>query len=378
MITLKNFRKDAYRALLEPVYAAGILKKRIIAYLSYRFKHIRTQCPESVTLFLTHRCNLNCSMCGQSKMTRPFDEMKIGELTKVIDEIAPFKPSITLYGGEPFLYSDITSLVGHIKSKGLHLTVITNGTLLERYAAMLVDKRVDVISVSIDGAETIHDRIRGKTGAFQEISKGVRAINENKDKHKSKKPIINIVCTISGINYRNLTDMIHVAEELKADTLNFHHLIFMDRRTALSQDGSFADKPGKISCDWQGFIVDDKTDIEPGILMEEMEKVRRSRAPFLINFYPNLDNDEVGAYYSAGDTGPKSPNRRCLSPWMAAYIYPDGSVKPCLAFDYTAGNVREKGFLDIWSGESLERFRKMLKGERAFPACERCTELYRY
>ena len=378
MITLNNLKKDVYRALLEPSYAAGTLNKRLGAYLSYKFGWPERPCPESITFFLTHSCNLNCMVCGQSKTVRNSDALSLGELTKITDEVAPFNPNITLYGGEPFLYAGIGPLISYIKSKSLHLTVITNGTLLERYAAMLVNSGADVVSVSIDGPAEVHDRIRGRKGAFDDISKGVHALNEMKKRYKKRKPIINIVFTISGFNYRNMAEMPAIAASLGADTLNFHHLIFVNPDIAKRQSELFTKTLGEISGDWEGFITSQPVGISSGLLIEEMKKVKKSGASFLINFYPNFRDDEIVEYYSNPEFILKSYDKRCLSPWMTVYIYPDGSVKPCLAFDYTAGNVKENGFLNIWSGEKSRKFRETLKKEKSFPVCTRCTELYRY
>jgi MoaA/NifB/PqqE/SkfB family radical SAM enzyme len=66
---------------------------------------------------LTPMCNLRCLMCGQrgdkgvlkgnfaveeSKKVLPFEAYK-----KLIDEVASKRPTIYLWGGEPFLYPDL-------------------------------------------------------------------------------------------------------------------------------------------------------------------------------------------------------------------------------------------------------------------------------
>jgi hypothetical protein len=36
------------------------------------------------------------------------------------------------------------------------------------------------------------------------------------------------------------------------------------------------------------------------------------------------------------------------------------------------------GFSEIWNNEKAVNFRKILKENKTFPLCARCTELYRY
>ena len=69
---------------------------------------------------------------------------------------------------------------------------------------------------------------------------------------------------------------------------------------------------------------------------------------------------------------------RCLSPWIVAYVFPDGEVRPCLNFSYSFGNIRRERFSRIWNNAQAKLFRDTLKKNRIFPVCARCTELYRY
>ena len=69
--------------------------------------------------------------------------LPIEQLEIFIDDISSFKPAITLFGGEPFLYPDWENLVYYIKSKGLRVNVITNGTLISRNVKKIVDRTIN-------------------------------------------------------------------------------------------------------------------------------------------------------------------------------------------------------------------------------------------
>lgn len=55
---------------------------------------------------------------------------------------------------------------------------------------------------------------------------------------------------------------------------------------------------------------------------------------------------------------------------MVAYIFPDGSVRACQSFNFSAGNIREASFSVIWNSERYKNFRQVIKKRKAFPVCE--------
>lgn len=386
-----NFNRSFSKALKQPFYAAGVLKKRLMARAHYRFSGGKSGYPEAITLFLTHKCNLHCKMCGQwgeGGVTKkaasdgaghiltelPFDSIKT-----LIDDISPFRPSITLFGGEPLLHTRAIDIIRHIKSKGMHCLVITNGFLLEKLAAQLVPSGLDELNVSLDGSATLHDEIRGMEGLFGKIMSGLREINRLKRLQGRKRPIINLQCTITKYNSAQLEQLIGVADEAGADSLTFHNLIFTNKKL-LEEQKPYDDALNCSSRDWEGF------DFEPGIdaeaLLEKMRMIRAGRYPFSVDFYPNLSHDGLIRYYRdpclAPDVHFAELPAKCLSPWIVAYVFPDGEVRPCLNRTYSFGNIKDAKFSDIWNSGKAVEYRMALKKAGIFPLCRRCTELYRY
>jgi radical SAM protein with 4Fe4S-binding SPASM domain len=384
MIRSRNIARYFYKALRQPGYAVKVLARRIGAYLYYRFGGGRSSMPEAITLFLTHRCNLRCKMCGQwgeggvtkSKSAQFIrEEMTGGQLASIIDDLAPFKPNITLFGGEPLLYAGCTELIKHIKSKGMHCLVITNGFLLEELAEKLVDAGLDELNISLDGNRELHDKIRGMPGLFDKIMAGFMKLYAIKAQKGLKRPLLNLQCTITRYNYEHLEEMLDVASQAHADSLTFHNLIFINKDILEKQK----EIDSLLSCssgDWDGF------DFEPGIdtnlLYQKMLDITSMKHGFSVDFYPNLSRENLKAYYASPGAVPSGYIGRCLSPWIVAYVFPDGEVRPCLNCTYSFGNAREARFADIWNSQNAVKFRRALKSHKMFPACARCTELYRY
>ncbi len=380
----RNLKRFLGKFLRQPLYGFKVFIRRLKGYSSYYFGEGKAYFPEAVTLFLTHRCNLRCKMCGQwgesgvtKKMNKDFlkQELDFSQYKRLIDELAKFKPNITLFGGEPLLYRDSLELIKYIKARGMHCLMISNGALLTQYAKEIVDAGLDELNVSLDGKESLHDEIRGMPGLFNIITSGLKKVRELKKERKRKKPLVNLQCTITKYNYQHLEGLIEVAYEIGADSLTFHNLIFLGRD--LIEKQKVIDKELNFSSqDWEGFVFEPQINVDE--LYEKIREILSKKYPFSVDFYPNLSLRGLREYYNNPSYLPSEYKPRCLSPWIVAYIFPDGEIRPCLNFSYSFGNVKEVGFTQAWNSQKAVAFRKFLKEKRIFPVCVRCTELYRY
>ncbi len=387
MIPRRNLLRALKKAIRQPRYAMKAFGQRARSFLNYHFKDGVSSYPETISLFLTYRCNLRCSMCGQwgiSGSSRELSpevlksELTLDELKSVIDEVRFYKPNITLFGGEPLLYKDWAALVGHIKGAGLRCNIITNAMMLEKYAEEIVALGVDEIIFSLDGTREIHDKIRGGEGIFDKATAGLRAVNIAKEKKRCRTPLINISSTIFETNYLHLDKIVDVAEDLLASSITFHHLIFLDHQTYAQHNEIFFHQFNVTCLDWRGFVRETLPDIDVEQLLNGVNSLKKRDSRTLIHFYPNLTDAEIRGYYTDFHFKPASYKHRCISPWMVAYIFPDGTVRPCQSLNYVAGNVKEDSFRNIWNNQQYLRFRRVTKENRLYPVCYRCTELYRF
>ncbi len=107
------------------------------------------------------------------------------------------KPSIGFYGGEPLLnFGLIKECVEYIKNKyngyEVHYGMTTNGSLLDKEKATWLIKHNVSISLSLDGPEEEHNRLRiyrnGK-GTFRDVMKNINSIMELGYKNISSLPV---------------------------------------------------------------------------------------------------------------------------------------------------------------------------------------------
>lgn len=391
MIPLRNAKRFLSKAFKQPAYALKVFKRRVPAYLYYHMSNGRSSFPEAVTLFLTHRCNLRCKMCGQwgeggvsKKQPKDYikEELSLDEFKSVIDDISLFKPSITLFGGEPLLYKNCIELIRYIKEKKMHCLMITNASLIESRAFDIVDSGLNELNVSLDGGRELHNEIRGMPELFDKIAAGLRKVNYFKKQKGIKLPLINLQCTITKYNYRFLEQMLDVAGEIEANSLTFHNLIFL-KDDLIKKQKEFDKLLNCSSLDWEGFVF--APDIDVLILSDKMEeikkkvsKMRDEGSGLTVDFYPNFSKKGLCEYYQNPLFLPREYSPRCVSPWITAYVFPDGEIRPCLNFDYSFGNIKKDNFTQIWNSGQAKEFRKTLRKNKIFPVCIRCTELYRY
>ncbi|MCX7661558.1 MAG: radical SAM protein, partial [Candidatus Omnitrophica bacterium] len=303
------------------------------------------------------------------------EEISFQKLKDFINQISYFRPNITLFGGEPLIYPNCIELIKYIKQKRLHCLLITNGSLLEENADDLFSAGLDELNVSLDGDKKIHDEVRGMPGLFEKIERGLKRIYALKKENKTKKPLVNLQTTITKYNYIYLERLVDVAFAVGADSLTFHNLIFISS-DALSEQENIDRILKASSEDWQGFLFSPDIDVE--LLYKKIKKIIAKKYTFSVDFYPNFSYKELKQYYLNPKYRPQQYFARCLSPWITAYIFPDGEVRPCLNSTYSFGNIKEDKFLRIWNSKRAVEFRRLLKKIKIFPVCVRCTELFRY
>jgi len=386
MIPIRNLRRNIKKAREFPAYAVRAALMRARGSLSYLLGRGWSAPPETVSLLLTYACNLRCSMCGQwgeggsSVYYTPkilSRRLSLADIEAVITDLSRrrfLRPAVTLFGGEPLLYEDIIPAISLIKGAGLRVNIITNGTLLSRHARDIVAAGLDEIIFSLDGPPSIHDRVRGRDGVFEEAHNGFALLAEEKAKTGKKHPIVNVNSTIFDFNYQHLRETYETARGLGAQEVTFHHLIFIDDRMYSRHNRIMTDLFDTESTDWAGFISEGTPDIDPEILSEQIREVTVLGA----SVYPNLTREEITRYYTEFPFEAKSYSGKCKSPWMTAYIFPDKTVRPCLSMNVSMGTLDTNSFYDIWNNDRYRQYRQAVRRHGRFPACDRCTELFRF
>ena len=123
--------------------------------------------------------------------------------------------SVTLSGGEPLLHPDIGRILRAAASR-LEVSLLTNGTLIDRERAKLLADLGVRVQISLDGANAkTHDRHRGK-GSFDRALRAVRLLQE-----AGAGDGLNLCTTVMTQNLGELKAIIALAEELGVPLARF-------------------------------------------------------------------------------------------------------------------------------------------------------------
>lgn len=282
----------------------------------------------SICLMLTSKCNLRCRICGfwgeKGFVNYVEENLSIKDYKNVIDDLAIFKSSLIFSGGEPLLNKDWYELARHAKSKKLHLILQTNGTYLKENSEKIIET-IDDLSISIDGTEEIHNRIRGE-GTYQKVIEGMREISEFKKKKNLKKPLIDINFTIQELNHNYL---IETVEELSRTNIGIRgitlmHLMFFDEKIFQEHLNKFS-KNFNIGNLAKGFLFKiENLDVEE--LIKQINYLKNNSQKFNIDiiFTPDLTDEKIRRYYDLKDfENAGKLQGKCYTPYLEAMIFPE-------------------------------------------------------
>ena len=336
--------------------ARTAIRKHFTSNLDYLYKGGQSSPPVQIDIKLVDACNLRCKMCPQwgehgYNLTRPSTSLHnvvpLDVYQRLFDEVASFKPWIFLWGGEPLLYPDIIPLISYIKSKGMPISLVTNGTMMKDTVPSLVELETDVILFSIDGPRDTHDNIRGYKGAFDRTLQSVKAVMAERKRLKQVKPFVIFTSVITSDNQYNLHEVFELAEEMGVDMMLAVCSWFQTAESGRKQTEILEERMGITPWSWKGYLLDvDK--IDPAAVRASIAGIKARKWPFHYKFFPAINEDEIEPFFR--DHSNSFGRSRCTAPWVVAEILPNGDVANCRDYpDVVAGNIRNTSFMELWN-----------------------------
>jgi len=337
--------------------------------------------PQSISFTITNKCNLRCSMCGQwseegymhHRKESLATEMTLADWKRLVDEVAAHHiSSILLRGGEIFLYPGIVELLEYINHKGIFTAIDTNGTQLTRYAEDIVRIGNIHLTISVDGPEEIHDRVRGVRGCFRRIAKGVTRLNELEQK-TGKKISKSLNFTISQYNFRGLGAMPDVARHLSVPVIAIVPYYYFPEAVGKAYEAELAENFDCPAFSWRGFHHE-RSGVEFDEFLQEYRKYL-ANLDGIYNFpYMALSEEEYQAWFNDATT-PVGP-QHCSNVEKLIDIQPGGEANFCVDFvDYSFGNVREATIGELWNSPQAAQFREYRR-KKPLSVCYRCGAKY--
>jgi MoaA/NifB/PqqE/SkfB family radical SAM enzyme len=106
--------------------------------------------PLQCSIYLTDRCNLDCSYCTEYDNSRPHPSLEDLKLwIKKIRDLGTMR--IALVGGEPLMHPNVVEIVRYCRELGFATSLTTNGFLLTRKLLKeLEEAGLQVMQISVD------------------------------------------------------------------------------------------------------------------------------------------------------------------------------------------------------------------------------------
>ena len=302
------------------------------------------QIPNYSIIYIDGRCNMLCGFCIHAAMDARKTPIMPAEKWGLIFKRAKSLLHLTVTGGEPFIRKDFVEIIDNIiKSSGVpRVSINSNGFYKDRiqnFIPQLIKKHKDTeftLSISLDGPEEIHDKVRAFKGAYKKALETIDVIKSYREKPNF------FLKLASVLTKDNKSYMENFLNETSTWPIDFHELI-------LVRD------------------VPVKEQLEVKKEYEKLSKIQHKRTSSLwkksfngklfeklyLETIKRIDSDKV---YSP-----------CMAGGRLVEIFPDGVVRGCEVeklWDISKiGTVNENNLdiVDVVKSSKAKNFRKVAK-----------------
>lgn len=276
---------------------------------------------------ITLKCNLACSHCGSRAGDARHDELSTAEALDLVSQMADLGiKEVTLIGGEAFMRPDWLEIAAEIDRLGMWCSITTGGLgISATMARQMQVAGIKSASVSVDGLEATHDRLRGKPGSWKSAFQTMQNLQQ----------VGILVGANSQINRLSAPEFPQLYDHLRAVGI----LAWQIQLTVPM--GNAADRWDMLM---QPYELLDLYPVLARITRQSLRDDIQIRAGNNIGYYGPYErlirgkNSEFGFWQG------------CTAGLSTLGIEADGKIKGCPSLPsaaYTGGNIREQKLRDI-------------------------------
>ena len=300
---------------------------------------------------VTLACDLACRHCGsRAGHARP-DELGTEECLDLVDQLADLGVmEVILIGGEAYLRPDFCDILRRIRERGMTPLLTTGGRgLTKEVAAAAAEAGLVSASVSIDGSEATHDRLRGVAGSYRAALAALRNL-------RGAGVRVSVNTQINRLSMPDLPGVLEALIEHGAHSWQIQLTVAMGRA---------ADEPEVLLQPY------DLLDLFPliGRLKERCDEAR-------VLLWPGNNIGYFGPYETKlRGTMPRGHMAPCGSGRSGLGIESDGTIKGCPSLStekWAGGNVRDHRLIDIWERAAPLRYTRDRTEEDLWGYCRTC------
>lgn len=326
------------RFILSGRRAPAVIRRALRWHLSY-LRGGRPG-PIAVGVYVTSLCNLSCRMCGIRRDPEP-KSLSYQDLVRLVDAVKTGCCYFSFSGGEPLLVGEIERMVAYAAARIPYVHLVSNGLLVtpERCRS-LAASGLDEISLSLDGEEEWHDRVRGRAGSHRAVLAAVDCLREHAP---GMGVVLNTVLFPEAVGQaraavRRARDL---GVPIKIQPVNRHY-----------EFAGAAGQPEEL----------DFRQVDEEELRSFIEECVRDRRVVNSRYYLKKIPD-----YFAGrlECGPIRP--RCRLPYFFLEANPHGFVSPCM---FATGWESGVSIAELAAPEGRRRWRRLQDGLARCRLCE--------
>jgi len=333
--------------------------------------------PFQVVWNVTRICNLKCKHCYESAGSRGEDELSTEDAKRVIDILSDAGVVILAFsGGEPTLRPDILDLVRYATDRGLYVAMATNAILLSSRERVIEFKKAGLqfVQISLDGANPeTHDSFRGVPGAFEKTVQGIKNC-------VAEGLFVEIATVATHLNYKEIPEMVDLANELGVDWLMIYNFIPTGRGAYMDEDDLTPDER-----EWLLEYLWSRLESSKTSLLSTAPQFARV-AKQMIDASKSMKESHgiihPTHFYNAHLSGQLENLAQFIGGCGAGRFYislePNGDMYPCVFFPHDEevrlGNILEDDFEEIWRHSKL--LQELRNKDLLMDHCGSCE--YRY
>jgi radical SAM protein with 4Fe4S-binding SPASM domain len=300
---------------------------------------------------VTLRCDLACLHCGSRAGKAREDELDTAECVDLIAQMAELGvKEVSLIGGEVYLRDDWPALVRAVKDQGMECGIVSGGRglTLER-ARIARDAGVDAMSISVDGLQGSHDRMRAAKGSYAAAMAALDHLGEVGLARSAN-------TQINNWNLREIPELLERIVDKGIHAWQVQFTVAMGR-----------------AVDYAELLLEPYQMLE---LLPLLARLKKRTDEAGVTMWPGNNVGYFGPYETllrgklrCGHLEPCSAGRLALG------IEANGDIKGCPSLptaDYVGGNVREHKLRDIWERAEPLRFTRGRTVEDLWGHCRSC------
>jgi radical SAM protein with 4Fe4S-binding SPASM domain len=300
---------------------------------------------------ITLACDLACRHCGsRAGRARP-EELDTREALDLVDQLAELGVhEVVLIGGEAYLREDWLDVIRRIRARGMQPLLVTGGRGLDRERVIAArEAGIASVSVSLDGNEATHDRLRALNGSHRAALAAMMHLRDAGVRFSAN-------TQINRLSFRELPEVLETIIERGAHSWQIQLTVAMGRA---------ADEPDVL------LQPSDLLEIFP-MLGELADRCREAR----VLLWPGNNVGYFGPIESKlRGTMARGHMASCGAGRSGLGIESDGTIKGCpsLATEgWAAGNVRDAKLVDLWERSLPMRYTRDRTVDDLWGFCRTC------